>query len=389
MSGGDSDVALKLLHTADWHLGMRFPSFTEEHQRTLMRARMDVLDNVFGAAESAGVDAVLCAGDLFDDPLPADAWWTGLLDKLKARDWSQRPVFLLPGNHDPYTDKSVWAEDHPFRRGLPEGVHVVDRDDFEAPLGAGGEVGVLLAAPCRTRAGQTGLWRSLPKRDEGDERIRVGMIHGQTTDIEGFQTTFPIPAEAAEDRGLDYLAIGDTHAFREVPPGAAVPTVYPSAPEPTNFGEVDAGYAALVFFPAGRRRPLIRKERVGRWRWVERTARSVADLRALAAEGDLATKVMRLRIELDATPPEYEAVEQLLRTLGGTDATHGRVGVLQVDRTRLRLRTDDLEAAFEGLPEELNLVVTRLQAQAEAGGEDAEAAKRALYHLYRTVRGGD
>ena len=71
----DPDVALKLLHTADWHLGMRFPSFSEEHQRTLMRARMDVLANVFGAAESAGVDAVLCAGDLFDGPLPAAAWW--------------------------------------------------------------------------------------------------------------------------------------------------------------------------------------------------------------------------------------------------------------------------------------------------------------------------
>lgn len=386
MSQGDSDVALKLLHTADWHLGMRFPSFSEEHQRTLMRARMDVLDSIFGAAESAGVDAVLCAGDLFDDPLPADPWWQGLLERLNARDWSQRPVFLLPGNHDPLTNKSVWAEDHPFRRGLPDGVHVVDRDDFEAPLA---DCGVLLAAPCRTRAGQTGLWKNLPRREAGDERIRVGMIHGQTTDIEGFQNTFPIPAEAAEDRGLDYLAIGDTHAFREVPPGASVPTVYPSAPEPTKFGEQDAGYVALVFFPRNGRRALLRKERVGRWRWVERTVRSVADLRALGAEGDLSTKVMRLHVELDATPPEYEAVEALLRTLGGTDATHGRVGVLQVDRSRLRLRTDDLEAAFEGLPDELAQVVARLQAQAESGGEDAEAAKRALYHLYRSVRGND
>lgn len=386
MSQGDPDVALKLLHTADWHLGMRFPSFSEEHQRTLMRARMDVLDSVFGAAESAGVDAVLCAGDLFDDPLPADPWWQGLLERLGARDWSQRPVFLLPGNHDPLTNKSVWAEDHPFRRGLPKGVHVVDRDDFEAPLA---DCGVLVAAPCRTRAGQTGLWKNLPRRDAGDERIRVGMIHGQTTDIEGFQNTFPIPAEAAEDRGLDYLAIGDTHAFREVPPGAAVPTVYPSAPEPTKFGEQDAGYVALVFFPRNGRRALIRKERVGRWRWVERTVTSLADLQALAAEGDLATKVMRLHVQLDATPPEYEAIEALLRTLGGTDATHGRVGVLQVDRSRLRLRTDDLEAAFDGLPDELGQVVERLQAQAEAGGDDAEAAKRALYHLYRSVRGND
>ena len=33
---------LRLLHTADWHLGRRFPSFPEEAQKKLSRARMDV-----------------------------------------------------------------------------------------------------------------------------------------------------------------------------------------------------------------------------------------------------------------------------------------------------------------------------------------------------------
>ena len=54
MEEDGSDVALKLLHTADWHLGMRFPSFSEEDQLTLMRARMDVLDRIFGVAEARG-----------------------------------------------------------------------------------------------------------------------------------------------------------------------------------------------------------------------------------------------------------------------------------------------------------------------------------------------
>ena len=128
---GDEDVALKLLHTADWHLGMRFPSFGEEDQRTLMRARMEVIDRVLGAAQRHQVDAVLCAGDLFDEPQPAEDWWRGLADRLRAHDWTGRPVFLLPGNHDPLTNTSCWHPSHPFRRALPEGVHVIDRDDFE------------------------------------------------------------------------------------------------------------------------------------------------------------------------------------------------------------------------------------------------------------------
>src|SRR3954453_16539673 len=90
------EVALKILHTADWHLGRAFPSFAEADETKLTRARIDAVDRVFGLAESFGVNAVLCAGDLFDDPAPADSWWQGLLRLLERRNWSDRPVFLLP-----------------------------------------------------------------------------------------------------------------------------------------------------------------------------------------------------------------------------------------------------------------------------------------------------
>ena len=62
---------LKLLHTADWHLGRRFPAFPEEAQKKLSRARMDVVARILELARRQGVHAVLCAGDLFDDPIPA------------------------------------------------------------------------------------------------------------------------------------------------------------------------------------------------------------------------------------------------------------------------------------------------------------------------------
>jgi DNA repair exonuclease SbcCD nuclease subunit len=376
-----SDVALKLLHTADWHLGMRFPSFSEEDQLTLMRARMDALDRIFGVAEANSVDAVLCAGDLFDDPLPEEVWWRGLADKLHARAWKTRPVFLLPGNHDPLHAKSLYHPDHAFRRALPSWVHVVDTDDFTHAFG---DAAVLHAAPCRTVAGKSDLWKLLPTRAEGDDRIRVGMVHGQTVDIPGFQTNFPIAHDAAEQRGLDYLAIGDTHAFREVPPNARFPMVYPSAPEQTKFGEEDVGYVALVFFPRGRRRPMIRREKVGRWSWVERTVTSVDELRTLATAEDLRRTVLRLRLELRVDPEGYAEVERLLRVLAGTDATHGRVGVMQCERGGLELDTKDIEAAFEDLPEVLQATVARLR----AAENDArpEVAQRALYHLYRLVR---
>ena len=167
------------------------------------------MGRILDLADSRNVDAVLCAGDLFNEPRPEEEWWKGLLREFRQRSWT-RPVILLPGNHDPLTQNSIYAPQDPFRRGLPAYVHVVDRDDFTFELGT---TAVVYATPCRSRAGQTGLAASLPARESGDDRLRIGLVHGQTFDLKDHQTTFPIAKNAAVDRGLDYLAIGDTHSF--------------------------------------------------------------------------------------------------------------------------------------------------------------------------------
>jgi exonuclease SbcD len=115
----EDDVIFKFLHTADWHLGKRFERFGQ-YEASLTRARLEVLDRVFGIAERYAVDAVLCAGDLFDDPFPKREWWEGVAKKLRNRRWDNRPVFLLPGNHDPLMPESIW-ENFEFRNALPPG----------------------------------------------------------------------------------------------------------------------------------------------------------------------------------------------------------------------------------------------------------------------------
>ncbi len=375
----NDDVALKLVHTADWHLGRRFPSFDEADQIKLSRARLDVIDRILGVAERTIADAVLCAGDLFDEPDPGPEWWEPLVQKL-AKQNPLRPIFLLPGNHDPLVAASVYHRDHPFRRALPNWVHVVDDDNFEYELSPDA---VLYAAPCRSQAGQKDLALSLPSREDGDGRIRIGLVHGSTFDIEGCQMNFPIARDAAVRRSLDYLAIGDTHSFREVPPAVKPPTVYPSAPEPTSFGEQDAGYVASVFITR-RRIAIVKQERVAYWTWKQSTCRSLSQLRGLRDGTDLSRSVLRLRIEMSLSADEYEEVEGILRKLKGTDASHGRVGVLQLDRSKMELDTDNIENVFEDVPDVLRVAVRRLK-QMEKGAQ-GEIAKQALMHIYRTIQ---
>ncbi|MCH9684449.1 MAG: DNA repair exonuclease [Deltaproteobacteria bacterium] len=379
----DDDVALKLLHTADWHLGRRFPQFSDDAALELSRARMSVIDAILGSASHNEVDAVLCAGDLFDLPQPDEQWWRPLADKLGRYARAEHPVFLLPGNHDPLTPGSVYHPDHPFRHALTEHVHVVDHDDFSFRLSP---QAMLHARPCRSRAEGLDLAMALPQREADDTDIRVGMVHGSTFDMPDFQTNFPIAADAAVKRGFDYLAIGDTHAYRVYDPPEQ-PTVYPGAPEPTTFGERDAGHVALVFFGRRRRRPLIRPERVSRFTWEERIIEDMPALRRLRDE-PLQRTVLRLVLRMRAGPAEHDEIDEILRGLQGTASNHGQAAVLNVDRCELMLDATDLGDVLDGLPPVLADTAARLRAQAEAGGEDAEVAQRALYHLYRLVRSG-
>ncbi|MCC6645647.1 MAG: metallophosphoesterase [Polyangiaceae bacterium] len=371
---------LSLLHTADWHLGRRFSSFDDGDRLKLSRARLEAVARAFDVGERFRVDAALCAGDLFDAPDPGEEHWRGLLGVL-ARTRREVPIFLLPGNHDPLTRGSVWWPDHPFRRGLPGWVHVVDRDDFEHALP---HDAVLLARPCRSTAGDSDLALQLPAREPGDTRLRVGLVHGSTFDLPGYQTNFPLARDAAARRGLDYLAIGDTHAFRDVTPDQPAPTVYPGAPEPMTFDERGAGHVAVVSLLRHGLRAEVRKERVGYWRWLDLTCRDVEELRGVMSLPELERAVVRVKLEMQVTLAEHAEVERMLGELRGNDATHGRAGVLVVEREGLQL-SRGAALTLEDLPPALAEAARRLSALADEATDDAarERAGRALVHLMR------
>lgn len=381
-AGQGDDIMLKLVHTADWHLGRQFRSFPEDGALKLSRARLEVLDRILLAADRYVVDAVLCAGDLFDEPNPVAEWWEQTAARLRKSS-STRPVFLLPGNHDPLTTESIWAKDHRFRGLLPDWVHVVDREDFQYTFPNGA---VLYAVPCMSKAGQRDPTEFIPKRAAGDERIRIGMVHGSTFDAKDWQTNFPIHRDAVLERGLDYLAIGDTHGFRYIPPDRQhPPTIYPGTPEATAFDEKDPGCVAVVFINR-QRVATVRPERVARWTWEECTVTSIDELRAVVRRTDLADRVLRLHVNMKVAAPEYDEAEVLIEELQGTPARHARAGVLELDRNGLELEIATVDQHCGDLPAVLLSAVTRLKLV--AGNDPAQRliAERALFHLYRSAK---
>ncbi|WP_226065659.1 metallophosphoesterase family protein [Kaistella polysaccharea] len=89
---------MKILHTADWHLGKRLDRFSRLEEQIL------VMDEIVQIADEQNVDVVLVAGDLFDNFNPsveAIELFYRTLKRLSQN--GKRPVIAISGNHDsPY-----------------------------------------------------------------------------------------------------------------------------------------------------------------------------------------------------------------------------------------------------------------------------------------------
>lgn len=86
---------MKILHTADWHLGKRLDSFSRMDEQLL------VMEEIIQLADQQEVDLVLIAGDLFDTFNPgveAIELFYKTIKRLAKN--GTRPVIAIAGNHD-------------------------------------------------------------------------------------------------------------------------------------------------------------------------------------------------------------------------------------------------------------------------------------------------
>jgi exonuclease SbcD len=86
---------MKILHTADWHLGKRLEQYerTEEHQ--------DFLNWLILTLDEQQIDVLIIAGDIFDSGSPSNTALEQYYSFLrKVKDTCCREVIIIGGNHD-------------------------------------------------------------------------------------------------------------------------------------------------------------------------------------------------------------------------------------------------------------------------------------------------
>lgn len=85
---------MRLLHTADWHVGSTLAGLDRLDEAGKL------LDELFVAAQTEQVDAVLVAGDIFDNPMPGNLSQKLVFDFFARLSGARIRAIVLAGNHD-------------------------------------------------------------------------------------------------------------------------------------------------------------------------------------------------------------------------------------------------------------------------------------------------
>src|ERR1700723_334019 len=264
-------MSFKILHTADWQIGKQFGFMTQDAGAIVRVQRLKTVEEIAKIASARRVDAVLVAGDVFENnPLADDT----LRKTLQAmRYFKDGKWILLPGNHDPASAESAWTRLE--RIGIPE--HIVAATS-EEPILLGDNGLALLPAPLHRKHEVRDLTESFDSTKTPEGAIRVGLAHGSVEHVlpGEWDAKNPIASDRASLAKLDYLALGDWHGtFR-----ANDRTWYAGTPEPDSFKENDTGNVLLVTLDGPGALPHVEKIPVGQFVWhrIEKELHGAEDI---------------------------------------------------------------------------------------------------------------
>jgi len=236
---------LRLLHTADVHLGARHTDLGEraaalrERQFTAFRTSVDL-------AIVEKVDMFLVAGDLFDSNTQPRRSVERVAAELERLTRASIRTVIIPGTHDVYDGASIYRSYDLAGMAHAEGDWVVvlrpDVPEIVFPsLDA-----IVYGRVFDTKRSPRSPLAGLDARSDTRATWKIGMVHGALA-IPGRTDSDAVVVTEGEiaGSGLDYLALGHWHSVLQGRAGN-VSYAYSGAPEPVAVDQDGAGQVLLV-----------------------------------------------------------------------------------------------------------------------------------------------
>ncbi len=332
-------MTLKVLHTADLHLGMTFNNrgYPEALREQLIEARFENLNRIVELANSEQCALLIIAGDLFHRPNLAAATITRTVNILKR---FHGCTAILPGNHDYYDSEGpLWRA---LRSEASEELILLTMEQ-PYPLHDYGLDVVLYPAPCDKKHSSVNRigWIN-PPSDRPSARHHIGIAHGSvqgiSPDLE--DQYFPMNMVELSALKMDHWCLGHNHVrYPDSPEVGRQVFLISGVPEPDGFDCRHNGYVWLTEL-TDNNDSSSRSIETGslRFREIEKQVQSVDDLEALSHE----------------LAPESDRTLIKLKLCGSLPEADYRVRSTYFDDLRdqvLYLEIDDNELTVEITPE--------------------------------------
>lgn len=242
---------IKVLHCADLHFDTPFKELSKEVSDNSKNELLEVFKKIIDLAIDENIEVLLIAGDVFDN-LTVNKntlfFISNQIERIK-----NIKVFISPGNHDPYNEKSFYS-----MINWPENVYIFKGDmEFKEVE----ELNLIVwGAGFRNNYENETLLRGV-KVD--NNKINIMLLHGEITSTNRKNEYNPIYISDIYNSNIDYIALGHRHKFSGILKEGMTNYAYSGCPQGRGFdeegekgviiGEVYKGGTNLRFFPVCKR----------------------------------------------------------------------------------------------------------------------------------------
>lgn len=292
---------IKLIHGADFHLDSPFSGLNPEQAARRRADQRRLLDDLADLVRAKQADLMLLSGDLLD----SERVYRETAQALAAALGSiPCPVFLAPGNHDPYTETSVYAT-----LEWPANVHIFRPGAMQSVELPG--LNCVIHGRAFGSAHDPASPLSGFQPPEGDGMCHLMCVHGDV----GTQSDYgPLsPGELAAS-GMDYVALGHVHQCSGLKQAGQTFWAYPGCPEGRGFDEL--GEKGVLYVEAEPGRVTAELIPLSRYVYMERTVElsnaPVLETVLAALPADTGREICRLTLTGQWAQPDLPALERVL-----------------------------------------------------------------------------
>ena len=217
---------IKILQAGDLHFDTPFKDLDKNISIISKEELLEVFSKIIDISMENSIDILLLTGDIFDNLTINKK--TLIFIKNQIERISNIRVFISPGNHDPYNEKSFykminWPDNVYIFKGSIEKVVLEDLNT------------VVWGAAFN----EYHVRKSLLKNINVDNNyINIMTIHGDISNTDDGNEYNPITRRDIENSKLDYIAIGHRHNFSGILRENNTFYAYAGCPQGRGFDEV-------------------------------------------------------------------------------------------------------------------------------------------------------